>query len=745
MKIIDGRVYNSKDVEYDFADPELWAFFLIKLEVAYDIAKGFPAYWDDTLALGDGSQDVTARIALTHRRSILPTLAKESFPVEPFLPWPKYFPVQTLTLVDPAMMERLERQQRQSPANFLYVDNPFYVLNMLHFLSDPKNDPFAFLHKSRKSEYDALSVGSWTEMATLLFNGFLADNNQVRLDAALERPTKLRHLIPGGGIFIRGHRFINGQQALQIAFAQSAERPFRWGPLCYRKKSVFQSHFCVAGIQRSGKTTLLRLLFQSLHDQPQGGPRFVLYDAKPDLLPCIFPPDYFDTPRTDEQIESEFYLLNPFDRRCTAWDIAADASDSAQARDVADVLFPIEDPKRPHFAQTMRDLAVAAMDALREMAGGNNWTYYQLLAALQPQNISSVLSTTALGRDQLETYLTGPEATAADTKRTLRATTAPCMPVAYAWHKAKRRVSLRSWVRNDTKSIVLANNHDHPDAIQEVNRSLLNLLCNQLLAVVVTPARTFLYLDEFERLGRIEKLPVITEQGASRGVNLAVCFHDLDLLKEVYGPAAEGILSQCGFFAFLKLQGRNTTKWASEMIGSQEVKLEQTSEQTQSTGEDEDPRSSTGTSFRQVTRRLVLPDEISALPTPESANALEGYFVGPGHPRYKARIPASVVGGKDESPQGESVDYALWPKSGRVEEFSEATTSLTPPEDTFKTLYEMGFKKEGYKPPADDSQQRAVGEVEPEVSEPRNQPRPKNPSPKGRPRTDIRFDLGLDD
>ncbi len=728
MKIFDGHIYNSKDVEYDYADPELWMSFTIKLKVAFDIAKGFPAYWDDMLGLGDDSQDATASIAWEHRCKILPNLAKESFPVKPFLKWSEFFPMQTFTKVDPKMVERLNRGD---PLDFPCLDNPFYILHFLTKLSNPK--------------YDPLSAGSWNAMASRLFHAFLRDSDRPRNDSAMERPSKLRYSIPGGGIFIRGQRFLNDQQALRFVYAPSAEKTIRWGPLCYASKTVFQSHFCVAGIQRSGKTTLLRLLFQSLHDQPEGSPRFVLFDAKPDLLPCLFPPDYFKTPRTDEEIESAFYLLNPFDRRRTAWDIAADASDSAQARDVADVLFPVEDPKRPHFAQTMRDLAVAVMDALREKTGGDNWTYYQLLAALQPQNISAVLSTTALGRDQLDTYLTGPHAAASDTKRTLRASTALCIPVAYAWHKAERRVSLRSWVKSDTKSIILGNYHGHPEAIKEVNRVLLNLLCNQLLAVKNKPARTFLYLDEFERLGHIDTLPVVTLQGASRGVNLAVCFHDLDLLKEVYGRAAEGILSQCGFYAFLKLQGRESTKWASDMIGSQEVKLEQTSEQSHSQGEGEESRSSKASSFHQVTRRLVLPDEISALPTPESANALEGYFVGPGHPRYKGRIPATVVGGKDDSPDGDSADYALWPRSSRIEEFAESTTDLTPPSDMFKTLYDIGFKKEGYEPPADEPEQSAVEDAEPQVGEPINEPPSEKPKPKLRRHKDISFDFGLDD
>lgn len=679
MQILGAEVHNFKKIPHDFADSEVWCYFGVDKTISQLIVRGFPAYWLDKLAWGDEFLVPCRRIARDYRRWSLPVLAEQHFPgIEPFLQWGKYLSVQQYTMLDPTLKDRL----RSDPLKFHLTDNPFRILHLISKIANPTIDP--------------LSWSCWTEAAQMLLSEFfeILNTSPFLRDEFSERTVKERHCLLDGAIFVRGQRMLD-QASLSYAFRYSQQTPIRWGPLCYSAKTVAESHFCAVGLARTGKTSLLRLLFQSLHEHKSEPARFVLYDAKPDLLPYIFPPGHFNTPPSDADIRAHIYLLNPFDRRTTAWDIATDASDTAKAREVANILFPVDDPKHPHFTESIRDLAVSAMGALREKAGGNHWTFYQLLAALQPANIEAVLSTTAHGKEQLDTYLSGAYAAPADTRRTLRAMSALCMPAAYAWHFAEHRLSLRDWVRQDSKSIVLANDNDHPDAIKEVNRILLNLLCSQLLAVKSKPARTYLYLDEFERLGRIENLPQLTQQGADRGVNLAFCLHDLQLLKEVYHASTEGILSLCSFYCFLKLQAPETLRWASSLLGSQEVKVFQTTEQSYDHGSDKQQHASESTTAHQLVRQLVLPDEISALRFPESAKEIEGYFIAPRHARYKGGLSLESLYASEQS----SSEPTLWPPSPYIEEFAEPPFDISPPDDTFETLHDLGFSKDGYSPP----------------------------------------------
>ena len=408
---------------------------------------------------------------------------------------------------------------------------------------------------------------------------------------------------------------------------------------------MLSSHFCVSGITRSGKTTLLRLLFQSLHTALQDEARFILYDAKPELLPCIFSPQYLKTPRTKEELESNFYLMNPFDRRCTAWHIAADADSPETARRVAQVLFPDAPPTATtdYFPKAARIVAVAVMKSLRQKAG-TNWTFYDLLAALQPENTMAVLAEYPHAQQVYQTYLTGTGASAGDLAKTLSAMTALTMPAAWSWHSSSRpKLSFRDWVQSQTKMIVLADNHAYPESTHEINRIVLDLLARYLLAAGKdTPCHTFLYLDEFEHLGHVPVLPKLVKQGASLNVNLALCFHDLGMLQAVYGGATEGLLGQCHYFAFLAVNAPSTANWASGLIDEQEVDIEQYSQRHTGIKQVSAPDDEMVTYQRQ-TRSVVPPVEIKNLPLTSSANGLTGYFLTPYHHVYKGHLPAAKL------------------------------------------------------------------------------------------------------
>ncbi|HMO84030.1 MAG TPA: type IV secretion system DNA-binding domain-containing protein, partial [Lacipirellulaceae bacterium] len=199
--------------------------------------------------------------------------------------------------------------------------------------------------------------------------------------------------------------------------------------------------------------------------------------------------------------------------------------------------------------------------------------------ALQLENIESVMSVTRRGQDLYANYFRGSSPAVEDLHRTLRTKTALLLPAAAAWRNATRRLSLREWVKSQTKTIVLLNDERHLKASRELNRILLNILSQELLATKNPPARTFLYLDEFEHLGRIEMMTSLAHRGADLKINMALAFHDLGTLKRVYDTDTEGILGDAHFQAFLKLRTISTSEWASNQIGTCEVKVKQKSTQ----------------------------------------------------------------------------------------------------------------------------------------------------------------------
>ena len=207
----------------------------------------------------------------------------------------------------------------------------------------------------------------------------------------------------------------------------------------------------------------------------------------------------------------------------------------------------------------------------------------------------------------------------------------------------------------------------------------------------------------------------LAHRGADLQINMALAFHDLGTLKSVYGTDTEGILGDAHFQAFLKLRTISTSEWASNQIGTCEVKVRQKSTQRgttrhQSATRDEEFsdawQSGESESEHYVTRQLVLPDEIRDLPMPYDAKQITGYFLAPRHDPYLGTLPQSkVLRSLSEYVAAERSGqnfYALWPEvKGVSEHCPKPDESFDLPDDSFATLYQLGFRKPGYSPVED--------------------------------------------
>ena len=185
----------------------------------------------------------------------------------------------------------------------------------------------------------------------------------------------------------------------------------------------------------------------------------------------------------------------------------------------------------------------------------------------------------------------------------------------------------------------------------------------------------------------------MAKQGASLNVNLALCIHDLDMLKQVYPGAAEGLLGQCSYFAFLAVKSRPTANWASGVIGSQEVQVEQLSYKQPAPGQS--PTSPDAmVSVQLLSRPVVLPDQLMNLPLAGPENGLTAYFLTPHHGPYLGNLPAASVLPPKDGKAGTDQAYRLWPAAPGIKAYEpQAIESLDPPDDSFSTLADLGFQR----------------------------------------------------
>ena len=97
--------------------------------------------------------------------------------------------------------------------------------------------------------------------------------------------------------------------------------------------SEAHTHFRITGAAGSGKTNLLRLMMQSVLPKinSEGLSRALIYDPKSEFLPLIAGMGVN---------QNSIRVLNPFDDRAYAWDLAKDLTRDRDANELANILIP---------------------------------------------------------------------------------------------------------------------------------------------------------------------------------------------------------------------------------------------------------------------------------------------------------------------------------------------------------------------------------------------------------------------
>ena len=514
---------------------------------------------------------------------------------------------------------------------------------------------------------DPLYLASWEDDFAELVDNAIYESGVV-VDDSWRTPLKLGRVLgdcakdakrlQDGAIYVQGACL--GDQAELLANQNEASTSDehdtgnpRWGPLTLTNPSDANAHFCTVGTTRSGKTVLLSLLMQSLRKH-----RLFVYDNKTNLVSTIH----------GMRPNEEFLLFNPLDMRCVALDMAKDAADPSRPPEMGRALIPDDRREKPYFIQTVRTIVTAGIQALNHIAPGG-WRFHHLLAAFEAKHIRTVLCSCEATRDVYETHLNRPHGTPSDLQSSLESRLAPYKPIAAAWRHADKCLSIGECLEHPG-TIIIGNDETHKAAIGPLNRLLMGFLCEGLFERAQrSPQRTALFLDELEDLGRIDSLVPLLNRGAGLNVTVVLGFHDIETLTSIFGEATRGIVSMCGNYAFLKTNSPATARWASEVLGTQEVVLRQ--EQHGAVGEEE----SRSASMARVERPLVTPTEIQQLPLTTRESGLNAYFKSPGMSPYLGSISGDELFG-DLLPPPSPVEQNFIPRPKEHFIFPEDTTAL---------------------------------------------------------------------
>ena len=401
--------------------------------------------------------------------------------------------------------------------------------------------------------------------------------------------------------------------------------------------------------------------------------RAVVYDAKQDAASLI----------RAMNPGAPLVILNPFDTRCSAWDMAKDITRPSTADQVATILIPENKAaSQPFFANASRQLLAGVFKALTDLKPGD-WTFRDVvLATKSRQQLTALLERTPYTKDLIGQYFTN-EMTASSILSELATHMGPYEHIAAAWSAATSKVSLSHWVEGEY-ILILGNDEAHRAALDAVNRLIFQRLTELILAMPETQSdQTWIFLDEVREAGELDGLSRLLNKGRSKGVCVVLGFQDIEGMRSVYGnEIANEIIGQCNHMALLRLNSPETAKWASERIGECETIDEDESFQEGTSSSESDSTSTSNTreagwllakalsnqkgesrttgssishsttrSQKKVIKAAVLASEFLSLPLTNRANGLTGFFIVPQvrGGAYRGEIPGEELFPLDRS------------------------------------------------------------------------------------------------
>jgi type IV secretory pathway TraG/TraD family ATPase VirD4 len=423
---------------------------------------------------------------------------------------------------------------------------------------------------------------------------------------------------------VRGSKLWTEAEAIETASRarQPDDRGIRVGPLVIPTSWAFQN-ILVLGQIGSGKTTLLKKLIRSMlasHiEGEESSVRMVLFDYKHDMISWLA----IVLSKQLAKSRCRIVVMNPFDERSAAWDMAKDIKTPADVLALANILFPI-DPKatQKFWDQAVHAVFIRVTLTFMERAP-DAWTFRDIINTLLDRELLvEILGLTPKGKRLLANYQN--EKTFNDIVSTLdsRTTGVGYDILASIWDKSKRKLSLLDFVDGPPSILVLGKSSVATEAVERLNQVLYQRLAQIVLdrpdASEDDPWRLFMVFDEAANMGQLPLLTEMLTSARSKNASTTIAFQDINHWYKVHGEeGAKAMLAQCANVAVLRCK-QETAEWSANAIGEGEGWMKNFSTAA-------DGKSSSGDTM--TTRPVVMPEEIKNLPMAKPANGVSGYFI----------------------------------------------------------------------------------------------------------------------
>ncbi|PSB68561.1 hypothetical protein C7B61_00030 [filamentous cyanobacterium CCP1] len=382
----------------------------------------------------------------------------------------------------------------------------------------------------------------------------------------------------------------------------------------------------VVGTVGSGKTLTINMFMASVLREiaPGKNRRALIFDPKGENLSTIKGCAPY----------APIYILNPFDQRCVAWDMAHDITNPADAQTFAEIMIPANNQEKDPF---WRDTVLSLMEGLVIwfiLHAPGVWDLRDIVLIMQNELLlRSVLSSDKRTENYLNTL--GSQNTSVNIFSNLSVKLRPYGLVAACWQRAEQKISLSEWIKTPS-ILLLGESETAPVPVRAINQLIFTRVAQLLLNLPeqdqnTEAVSTFIIMDELPALGKLDRLKTLATKGRSKGVSITIGFQDLEDMQHVYGKEiANTILGQCNNKAFLRLSSSSTAQWVCDLYGEYEF-LDRSTGQSNSSG-DKGSSQNKSENWSRANRKVVLPIELTSMTTPDArlGVGLQGLYHVPG-------------------------------------------------------------------------------------------------------------------
>ncbi len=358
-------------------------------------------------------------------------------------------------------------------------------------------------------------------------------------------------------------------------------------------------HFLIGGRTGTGKTVAINEMLQSIMTR---GDRVIITDPNGEFLSHFF--------------KKGDVILNPFDQRSEGWSIFNEISSVYDHERYSKSVIPpsrsVSDAEWHGYAQLLFS------ETTKKLFENGCYLTSELREWLTIKPV-----------EQLKEFLEGTAASALFDPGAAKALASTRFIVAnyIAPHQYLKAgdFSLKNWLKDETQgNLYITWREDMADALRPLISSWLDILCTSILSLIPSDSRKiWIIIDELASLERLNSLEAALTKGRKHGLRIVTGLQSTAQLDHLYGKEKAIVLRSC-FSNLLILGGTSSDAQTAEDFsrGLGEQDLERVQSSTTQTRQGRQKTSVT----QRIRERIVLPSEITSLPTLSGYLSLAGEY-----------------------------------------------------------------------------------------------------------------------